>query len=98
MAKTRVRRIIRKRKLAHAEPFDEQLWPIQLTLVLLGGFLIGLVLAYLRFNDLREPEAVPRGTDFASVIESDVPVVVQHTRLDSREAALALLSTTAYPD
>jgi hypothetical protein len=53
---------------------------------------------HLRFNDLREPEAVPRGTDFASVIESDVPVVVQHTRLDSREAALALLSTTAYPD
>ena len=52
---------------------------------------------HVRFNDLREPEVIPRGTDFSSVIESDVPVVVQHTRLDSREAALALLSTTAYP-
>lgn len=52
---------------------------------------------HLRFNDLSEPEAVPRGTDFASVIRSDVPVVIQHTRLDSRQAALALMSTVAFP-
>ena len=51
---------------------------------------------HLRFNDLDDPAAVPRGTDFASVIVSDVPIVVQHTRLDSRAAALALLSTVAY--
>jgi len=51
---------------------------------------------HLRFNDLG-PEPVPRGTDYASVIESDVPIVVQHTRLDSRQAALALLTTVAYP-
>ena len=52
---------------------------------------------HLRFNDLDNPEPVPRGTDYASVIESDAPIVVQHTRLDSRQAALALLSTVAYP-
>jgi hypothetical protein len=52
---------------------------------------------HLRFNDLRDPEPVPRGTDYASVIESDVPIVVQHTRLDSRQAEEALLSTMAYP-
>jgi hypothetical protein len=34
----------------------------------------------------------------ASVFESDVPIVVQHTRLDSRQPALALLSTTASGD
>jgi hypothetical protein len=51
---------------------------------------------HLRFNDLEDPEPVPRGTDFASVLESNVPVVVQHTRLDSRQAANALLSTVAY--
>ena len=51
----------------------------------------------MRFNDLTEPERVPRDTDYSSVIESDVPIVVQHTRLDSRQAALALLSTIAYP-
>ncbi len=52
---------------------------------------------HLRFNDLDDPAPVPRGTDYASVFESDVPVVVQHTRLDSRQAALALISTMAYP-
>lgn len=50
-----------------------------------------------RFNELTDPEPVPRGTDYASVISSDVPIVVQHTRLDSRQAENALLSTVAYP-
>lgn len=51
---------------------------------------------HVRFNDLTDPEPVPVDTDFASVIESDRPVVVQHTRLDSRQAELGLLSTMAY--
>jgi hypothetical protein len=51
---------------------------------------------HVRFNDLREPEPIPVGTDFSSVIESDVPVVVQHTRLDSRSADVALMTTSAY--
>ncbi len=51
---------------------------------------------HLRFNDLRDPEPVPRATDYASVIESDVPIVVQHTRLDARQAESALLSTVAW--
>ena len=52
---------------------------------------------HVRFNDLRDPAPVPRDTDYSSVIESDVPIIVQHTRLDSRQAALALLSTMAFP-
>jgi hypothetical protein len=52
---------------------------------------------HIRFNDLNDPEPVPRDTDYASVIISDVPIVVQHTRLDSRQAENALLSTIAYP-
>lgn len=51
---------------------------------------------HLRFNDLTDPEPVPRDTDYASVIESSVPIVVQHTRLDSRDPAIALLSTIAF--
>lgn len=51
---------------------------------------------HVRFNDLTDPESIPLGTDFASVIESDVPIIVQHTRLDSRQAENALLSTIAY--
>jgi hypothetical protein len=52
---------------------------------------------HVRFNDLTDPEPVPRDTDYSSLIESDVPVVVQHTRLDSRQAENALLTTIAHP-
>ena len=52
---------------------------------------------HVRFNNLRDPEPIPRDTDFSSVIRSDVPLVAQHTRLDSRQAENALLSTVAYP-
>ena len=51
---------------------------------------------HVRFNELKDPEPIPTDTDYASVIESDVPIVVQHTRLDSRQAENALLSTIAY--
>jgi len=52
---------------------------------------------HLRFDDLKDPAPVPADTDFSSVFVSNVPIVVQHTRLDSRQEALALLSTIAYP-
>lgn len=51
---------------------------------------------HMRFNDLTDPAPVPRDTDYSSVFESDVPIVIQHTRLDSRKEALALLSTVAF--
>jgi len=47
-------------------------------------------------NKLDDPEPVPKETDYAMLVESDVPIVVQHTRLDSRQAENALLSTIAY--
>ena len=49
-----------------------------------------------RFNDLKDPEPIPKATNYASTIVSDVPIVVQHTRLDSRQSELALLTTIAY--
>lgn len=49
-----------------------------------------------RTNDLTTPERIPLDTDYAMTIESDVPVVVQHTRLDSRQAENALMTTIAY--
>ncbi len=51
---------------------------------------------HVRFNDLDDPEPIPRDTDYASVIRSDRPVVVQHTRLDSRQAENALMTTMAF--
>lgn len=52
---------------------------------------------HVRFNDLDDPQPIPKAKDYSSVIKSDMPVVVQHTRLDSRQAENALLSTVAYP-
>ena len=49
-----------------------------------------------RFNNLTDPQPIPKGTDYASVIVSDVPIIAQHTRLDSRQDANALLTTIAY--
>ncbi len=53
---------------------------------------------HFRFNNLTDPAPIPRDTPYSSVIESDVPVVVQHTRLDSRQDANALLSTIAFSE
>ena len=52
---------------------------------------------HLRFNALSDPEPIPVETPYASVIVADVPIVVQHTRLDSRQAENALTTTIAYP-
>lgn len=53
---------------------------------------------HLRFNDLKTPESIPLATEYSSVFVSDVPVVIQHTRLDSRQAENALLTTVAYAE
>jgi len=49
----KIRRIIRKLKPPQFRPLDEQLWPVIVALVLLGGFTMGALLAYLRFDDPR---------------------------------------------
>lgn len=53
---------------------------------------------HVRFNDLDDPEPIPRDTDYSAVLRSDAPVVVQHTRLDSRRAEIALMTTVAWSD
>lgn len=50
-----------------------------------------------RLNDLKGPEPIQPGIDYCLVIRSDRPIVVQHTRLDSRQAENALMTTIAYP-
>lgn len=52
---------------------------------------------HVRFNDLADPEPVPLGTDYAAMVASDVPVVVWHTRLDTRQEANSLALTAAWP-
>ena len=50
---------------------------------------------HFRFDELKDPESIPREKSYSSVIESSIPVFVQHTRLDARLGTLALLSTIA---
>jgi hypothetical protein len=49
----KIRRILRKVDPPHDAALDEQLWPVNVALVLLGAFSLGATLAYLRFNDPR---------------------------------------------
>ena len=51
---------------------------------------------HVRFNELEDPEPIPPDTDDAGVVGSDPAIVVQHTRLDPRQAESALVSTIAY--
>jgi hypothetical protein len=53
---------------------------------------------HLRFNDFQDPAPSPRDTAYSSVFEANVPIVVQHTRLDSRRPEVSLLSTIAYAE
>ena len=39
---------------------------------------------------------LPRGVPFAYAVESDVPIVVQHSRLDTSAGAYTLATTIAY--
>ena len=54
---------------------------------------------HVRLNPLRNErgESIPTGVPFALKVESNVNVVVQHTRLDTTQPALALMTTMAYP-
>jgi len=45
----------------------------------------------------RRGESIPRGVPFALAVESNFQVVVQHTRLDTTQPALALMTTMAFP-
>jgi len=45
----------------------------------------------------RDGEMIPLAKPMALMVESNEEVVVQHTRLDTTQPALALMTTMAYP-
>jgi hypothetical protein len=51
---------------------------------------------HLRFNNLSDLALVPHDPDFPSVIKASVPIVVQHTRFDSRHPNISLKSTVGH--
>lgn len=48
-------------------------------------------------NDLIDPHAIPLGVVYGGVLESDVPVVVQLTKQNTGQPALALMGLSAFP-
>lgn len=54
---------------------------------------------HIRLDRIRDGagHAIARGVPYALLVESDVPLIVQHTRLDSSQTALALMTTMAQP-
>ncbi len=42
--------------------------------------------------------SIPKGVPYAIHLTSTAPVVVQHSRLDTSQAALALFTTMAFPE
>ena len=41
--------------------------------------------------------SIPRGVPYALRVESSVPVTIQHSRMDTSQEALTLMTTMAYP-
>ena len=50
-----------------------------------------------RVNDLIDPEAIRLETNYAAVISSNVPIVVQVARYDTRQPAQAMSWSMAHP-
>lgn len=68
----------------------------------LGGFRITCPAertVHIRLDSLknRQGQSIPTGTPFALKVKSSSKVIVQHTRLDSTQPALALMTTMAFP-
>ncbi|ACO48185.1 sensory rhodopsin transducer [Deinococcus deserti] len=52
---------------------------------------------HVRVNDLIDPRAIPLDVEYACLVESEVPVVVQFVRQDTSAGAQALMTSMAYP-
>ncbi|MDG5787217.1 sensory rhodopsin transducer [Evansella sp. AB-P1] len=54
---------------------------------------------HIRLDKLKDKnnQIIPRGVPYAIKLDSNVPLVVQHSRLDTSQQALALFTTMAYP-
>lgn len=48
-------------------------------------------------TDGLEGAAIPRGVPYAIRVESNVPVIVQSSRMDTTQPALSLMTAMAYP-
>ena len=54
---------------------------------------------HIRLDKIRSKngDLIPRDTPYAILVESNVEIVVQYSRLDTSEVEMALMTTIAYP-
>lgn len=54
---------------------------------------------HIRMDKIRnaEGEGIPHDVPYAVLVESNTPIVVQYSRLDTSAAEMALMTTIAYP-
>lgn len=51
---------------------------------------------HVRFNDFIDPEDIPMDTDYAAVVTSNVPIVAQHVRVDSRRSEVSMFGALGF--
>lgn len=53
---------------------------------------------HIRLDKIRDKDGngIPEDTPYAILVESDTPIVVQYSRLDTSSAEMALMTTIAY--
>ena len=53
---------------------------------------------HIRLDRLKNPagQEIPRGIPYAMLIESNTPIVVQYSRLDTAQSELAIMTTIPY--
>lgn len=54
---------------------------------------------HIRMDKIKSKDGytIPRDTPYALIVESDTPIVVQYSRLDTSSTNMALMTTIAYP-
>lgn len=54
---------------------------------------------HFRTSSISSPDGreIPRAVPYAMLVESDVPVVVQYSRMDCTQPAMTLMTTMAHP-
>lgn len=54
---------------------------------------------HIRMDKIKSKDGytIPKDTPYALIVESDTPIVVQYSRLDTSSTNMALMTTIAYP-
>lgn len=54
---------------------------------------------HIRLDKIKDDSGnvIPQGVPYALMVESNVPVIIQYSRMDTTQAEMALMSAMAYP-